>query len=352
MESIEYKCPNCNADLKFNPDTQKLDCEYCMSSFTIAEVQLACAEAENSIDTEAKKQEEEFFNEHTNLYHCRSCGADIMADEQQTALFCYYCHQPVILAGKMGGEYKPDKVIGFKLSKEKAVQGFKKWVGKRWFVPNDFKSEQQVEKMTGLYVPFWVADCKIKADYHAIGKKIRSWSSGSYRYTETKEFQIIRQADIRANGIPADGESKIEDLLMEAIEPYDYSELKPFSMSYLSGFFADKYDVDKAAVFPRIRERATQAGKGLINSSISGYTGVRVSTEQYNIVNTDWQYMMLPVWFMSYRYKDKVYEFAMNGQTGKLAGTPPLDKGKLKRFCAGVGLAAAALCTVIGGLFL
>ena len=298
LESIEYKCPNCNAELKFNPDTQKLDCEYCLSSFTIEQVKQACAEAENSIDEAAKKQAEQEFSEHTNLYHCGSCGAEIMADDRQTALFCYYCHQPVILSGKMGGAFKPDN-----------------------------------------------------ADYRALGKKVRSWTSGSYRYTETKEFQICRQANVFTNGIPADGESKIEDLLMESIEPYDYRDLQDFSMSYLSGFYADKYDVDKAAVFPRIRQRATQAAQGLIRSSISGYSSLSPSCEQYNVVNTDWEYMMLPVWFMSYRYKGQIYEFAMNGQTGKLAGTPPLDKGRLALFSSAIGAAAAIICTIIGGVF-
>lgn len=184
--------------------------------------------------------------------------------------------------------------------------------------------------MTGLYVPFWVADCQVRADYRAIGKKIRRWSSGSYRYTETSEYSVERCADIIAKGIPADGESKIEDLLMESIEPYDYSALKDFSMAYFSGFYADKYDVDKAGVFPRIRERASEAGKSVIRESVGGYSVMNVQNESYNIAKTDWQYIMLPVWFMTYQYKGKMYEFAINGQTGKLAGTPPLDK---RSFC-------------------
>jgi len=252
----------------------------------------------------------------------------------------------------MGGEFKPDKVIAFKLTKENATDCFKKWVGKRWFVPSDFKSQQQIEKLTGLYVPFWLADCHVNADYRGIGKQIRSWTSGSYRYTETKEFRVIRQGSLVTKGIPADGETKIEDLLMEAIEPFDYREMKDFSMSYLSGFYADKYDVDKAAVFPRIRVRSTQACTAFINSTISGYSSVIPSVQQYNITNTDWNYTMLPVWFLSYNYKGKVYEFAVNGQTGKLAGTPPLSKGKLALFCAGLGLTVAAVLTLIGGAIL
>ena len=226
---------------------------------------------------------------------------------------------------------------------------FKSWCGNRWFLPRDFNTDEQLEKMTGLYVPFWVADCDVKAEYQAIGRKIRSWTSGNYRYTETKEYRVVRRAKVTSLGIPADGESKIEDLLMESIEPYDYSELKDFSMSYLSGFFADKYDVDKAGVFPRIKERATDASRNVIRSSIGAYSSVSVSHESYDIQKTNWQYIMLPVWFMTYKYGDKIYEFALNGQTGKLAGTPPLDKKKMKLFCAAIGLGAAVLSFLIGG---
>ncbi|MBQ6170249.1 MAG: hypothetical protein IJK30_09875 [Ruminococcus sp.] len=348
MESVEYKCPNCNADLKFNPTSQKLECEYCLSAFTVDEIKKLCATTENSIPQEAVQVPDDFAN-HTHLYRCKSCGAEIMADDQLTATFCYYCHNPVILAGKMGGDFKPDKVIGFKLTRDNAIACFKKWVGKRWFVPKDFKSEQQLEKLTGLYVPFWLADCHVNVDVRAIGKKLRHWVSGNYSYTETKEFRITRVGGMLTKGIPADGETKIEDLLMEAIEPYDYRELKDFSMSYLSGFYADKYDVDKAAVFPRIRVRSNQACSAYVRSTISGYSSIIPSSEQYNISNTDWRYTLLPVWFMSYKYKDKIYEFAINGQTGKLAGTPPLSKGRLGLLCAAIGAALSAIIIVVGG---
>ena len=352
IEATEYKCPNCNADLKFMPDTQKFGCEYCGSEFTQEEMQQINADNPETVLTEAEIHEQQEFEEHTNLYHCASCGADIMADDEQTALFCYYCHNPIILAGKLTGKYKPDKVIGFKYTRENALNCFKKWARSKWFIPDDFKSQEQIEKMTGLYVPFWVADCNMKADVSGIGKRKRTWTSGEYRYTETKEFSVERQADISAEGIPADGASKIEDKLMEAIEPYEYGDLKDFSMSYFSGFYADKFDVDKSEVFPRIRERATEAGRKIVNNTIHGYSSFVVTSENYNIMSTKWQYAMLPVWFMTYKYEDKMYEFAINGQTGKTAGTPPLDKTKLKLFSMAVGLAVAVLGFLFGGALL
>lgn len=348
MDAAQYKCPNCNAELKFDPATQKLSCDYCLSAFTIDQIKEIYAQQETALPQE-EQQAQNDFAEHTNLYHCTSCGADIMADDQQTATFCYYCHNPVILSGKLTGDFKPSKIIGFKITREEALNKFRKWVSKRWFIPPDFNTDEQLEKMTGLYVPFWVADCDIMADYEAIGKKIRSWTTGNYHYTETKEYRVVRKARVTSLGIPADGESKIEDLLMESIEPFDYSELKDFSMSYFSGFFADKYDVDKAAVFPRIKDRATKASQGVIRKSVGNYSSLSVKRENYDIQKTDLQYMMLPVWFMTYRYGGKVYEFALNGQTGKLAGTPPLNKKKLRLVCAAIGLAITVIGYFFGG---
>ena len=350
MEAVQYKCPNCSGELTFKPDKQAFGCDFCLSTFTEEEIKQACADAENSIPSPEALQTQQEFSEHTNVYHCGSCGAEVICEENETATFCYYCHEPVIMSGKMSGDYTPDKVIGFKLTRENAIEKFKAWCGKRIFLPKDFNTDTQLEKMTGLYVPFWIADCDMKADFMGSAEKIRRWTSGSYRYTETKYYEIVRSAKVFTDGIPADGETKIDDLLMESIEPYNYSDAKDFSMSYLSGFFADKYDVDKAAVFPRIRSRASEAAKNVIRNSIVGYDRVSARSENYRILNTKWQYMLLPVWFMTYRYNGEVYSFAINGQTGKLAGTPPLDKKKLALFSVGFGLISALIAFLIGGV--
>lgn len=349
LEASQYKCPNCDAELIFDPSTQQLSCEFCRSEFTIDKIKEIYADVKPESAEEIQQKED--FESHTNLYQCKSCGAEIMAEDDTTATFCYYCHNPVILSGRLKGDFKPSKIIGFHIEREQAEKLFKDWCGKKMFIPADFKSQQQLEKMTGLYVPFWVTDCNVNADYQALGKKVRSWTSGSYRYTETKEYSVVRKAKITTKGIPADGESKIEDLLMESIEPFDYTALQPFDMSYFSGFFADKYDVDKAGVFPRIKERVTQASRNIINNSVSGYTSTIVQHQSYDIEKTDWQYIMLPVWFMTYRYNDKIYEFAINGQTGKLAGTPPLNKGKLAFVSALLGLIVAIVIFLGGQLF-
>ncbi|MCR5762740.1 MAG: hypothetical protein K6G00_05075 [Treponema sp.] len=367
MDIVEYKCPNCSADLKFNPTLQKLTCEYCGGAFTVEEIKKLFAKNESALggtdsgqngpsSQEADSQEEDSaegseFAESTKLYHCSSCGAEIMATDQQTALFCYYCHNPVILSGKMTGKYRPKKIIGFKISREDAVKKFRDWCFKP-FVPKDFKTEQQLEKITGLYVPFWIADCNVAIDYEALGKEVHRWTSGNYDYTQTKEYNVRRSGNVEVDGIPADGSERIDDKIMEAIEPFDYSELQDFSMSYLSGFYAEKFDVDKEAVLPRIKERLINTCKKILGNSLTQYSALDVSTEEYNIASSCVRYAMMPVWFMSYKYKDEIYEFVLNGQTGKIAGTPPIAEGKLRLFTWGIAAACTVAVYAIGALLL
>jgi len=349
MDSLAYKCPNCCADLKFNAAAQSFTCDYCSSSFTEAEMKQIAAEIEQNTNQrpEEEVQVDEEFAGQTSVYSCDSCGASIMCDDNTAATFCYYCHNPVILKGRVSGEFRPSFVLPFQIDRETAIGHFRTWCKKHWFLPKNFLSEGQQEKITGLYVPFWVTDVSINGEMDALGKNIRSWTSGDYRYTETSEYAVTRRAKIVLKGLPADGSSHIDDELMEAVEPFDYQKVKPFAMQYLSGFFAEKYDVDMAGMFPRIQKRAVQASDTLLRESMKGYTTVSVTRSDIKVMNTTWEYMLLPVWFMSYKYNNKIYEFALNGQTAKFVGTPPLSKFRVAAFSSLIGLAAAAISVLV-----
>ena len=354
MESLAYKCPNCSADLKFDAAAQSFSCEFCSSSFTKAEMDEIAKQQEALASAERPEEEvktDEEFAEHTSVYSCDSCGATIMADDNTAATFCYYCHNPVILRGRVSGEYRPSYVLPFQIDRDQAVGHFKEWCRKHKFLPGDFLSDSQQEKITGLYVPFWVTDCNLNAEMDALGKKVRSWTSGSYHYTETREFALARKAKVVLRGLPADGASHIDDDLMEAVEPFDYQQVVPFAMQYLSGFLAERYDMNMAAMFPRIQKRAVQASDTLLRSSMKGYTSVSVTRSDIKVMSTNWDYMLLPVWFMTYKYRGKIYEFALNGQTAKFVGEPPVSIPRLLGFAAGIGALFAAL-TVLAGVLL
>ncbi len=363
MNTVQYKCPYCGGELTFKPEQQKFGCDYCDSYFEEAEIAKMYEEvnkmAEQNADPDAQtlKDENDYsqfedsdFTEQTRLYSCNSCGAQIIAEETSAATFCYYCHNPVVLAGRLNGKYKPNYVIPFAYTKEKALEDFKKWCKKRWFLPSDFKSKQQLEKMSGVYVPFWLTSCSARANLSCIGERKRSWTSGNYRITETTEYAVQRSGVYPFERVPADGATKIDDALMDAVEPYSYKDLRDFSMQYLSGFLAEKYDVEWEKVVSRAKERIHEGCKSDLQTKVTGYTGVKAVNVNVAFNNVKKEYALLPVWFMNYHHNGKTYSFAMNGQTGKLAGTPPLSMGKLLAFCGGVLAGVTLIGTLIGGL--
>lgn len=345
-EVQQYKCPNCSAELRFNPKKQGFVCGYCDSFFTPEE----CKKANEQIASQQEQQQpqQDEFEEGNQLYSCPSCGAELVTDLNTSATECFFCHNPVVLKGRLSGEYRPARVIPFKLSREDANTIFREWCGKRKFLPKDFTSDSQLLHMAGVYVPFWVANCDVRGKMQAVCKQVRSWNSGDYRYTEVKEFDVYRDASLVFEGIPADGASKIEDSLMEAIEPFNYDDAKPFEMSYLSGFMSDKYDVDKSQVFPRVRNRAVNGSDAMLRSSMVGYDSVRVTKSDMQVLKTEWEYMLLPVWFMTYQYRGEQYSFAINGQTGKQAGTPPLAINKLRLVSALIFLVCTLFSIFLG----
>lgn len=354
MSVVQYKCPNCGGSLEFKADSQSFKCEYCMSEFSKDEMNEAVGESgQNAADTGiVGEQQQTEFNEHTNLYICDNCGAEIIADENTAATFCYYCHSPVSLKGRLSGQYRPGKVIPFKHTREQALEIYKQWCGKKWFLPKDFVSESQLEKITGLYVPFWLADCKVNSALSGEGHISTSHTQGEYRITHTKVFHVERAAFLDYSKVPADGSKKLDDKLMDAVEPFDYSGMIDFDMAYLSGFFADKYDVERNEVIPRIRDRIADGAMDVLRGDIHGYTSFTVQNSYINLIRTDWQYALLPVWFMTYKHKGKDYFYAMNGQTGKMAGILPVSGAKLAVLGAILFAVFGTLGFLIGGLFL
>ncbi len=347
-EAITFKCPNCGANIEFDIFTQSFTCRYCGSAFTQEQIEDIYPTEEHlketleeKVPTEEQLKEAERFEEETNLHTCPSCGAEIISDNRDTAsTYCHYCNSVISIAGRLSGKYKPDKIIPFKKTKEDAIEGFKLWTHKKFFLPKGFKDNKILEEIRGIYVPFWLADCCVDGELVVIGKNSSSVRKGDYRITTTIEHYVVRKGSIIYRGVPADGSSRANDLLMENIEPFNYNELVDFSMSYLAGHTAEKYDIDKDMILPRISQRTAAAAEAAFKKTITGYSSLVTKSSNFRISHINWDYALLPMWFLSYKYKDKYYHFAMNGQTGKFAGDLPLDKLKL-------GLVTAAILLVI-----
>lgn len=335
MAIVSYKCPNCGGDLRFDPESQSLKCDYCLSTFQQDEIEtLTSQHTYHTSDPEILEEPSDFTDSQgesgtTRLYTCPSCGAQIVTDETTSATQCCYCHNPLVFTKQLSEEFRPSKVIPFKKSKEQALDTFLQWCRRKKFLPDDFSSPRQLENIAGLYIPYWLVDCDTLGSMHGIGKRMKSWQRGDYRYTQTDIYSVKRQATMSFSYLPHDASSKAEDTVMESIAPFNCEELEDFSYAYLSGFISEKYDVPKEDVYPLIRNRIEQSVERELRSSISGYTSTSIASHQVDIQRTRFHYTLMPIWMLTYIYEGKTYLFAMNGQTGKTFGSLPVCKRKL-----------------------
>ena len=371
MAVISFKCPNCDGELIFDPETQKYKCEYCGSKFTQAELDaLQPAESEEtdagaadgsdaaeqetteqqSADT--KKKEGEDGGAEAVIYNCPSCGAEIVTDATTAATFCYYCHNPVVLGKRLEGKYLPNKVIPFKISKKEAEKRFLEYVGKKKFVPKAFFNKKQIECLSGVYFPYWIYDAKLQGKLQGEGKKIRVWRTGDTEYTETKFYHVEREGEVNLKNLAENALQKANVQLVKGVLPYQFNEMKDFNMGYLSGFMAEKRDIEQKAVEGNMQATMKNSAEKLMRESVQGYNALSVNSFGVIPKKEDWSYALLPVWTVTYKGKDgKIYYYSMNGQTGKVFGELPVDYGKVT-LTGIISAVVVLIIALIGGYFL
>lgn len=354
-----YQCPNCGGPLHFDSETQKLKCDYCDSLFTPQEVETFYASAnEQALNAESDQWEIESGQwtaeeaAHLKAYNCPSCGARIITDDHTGATSCPYCGNNQIDPAQFDGSYRPDYVLPFQLDKDAAVSRLKKFYQGKPLLPRAFTENNHIEEIKGVYVPFWLYNAKLDADmiYHAT--RTMSHREGDYQVSTTSHYQVARRGLVSFTRVPADASSKMPDEFMDAVEPFDYSKMVPFQMSYLAGYLADRYDVDVKEDQERANERMRHTVISAMSSTVTGYSSVVPERQHIRIVSGYADYAFLPVWVLSTRWNGKPYLFVMNGQSGKMIGDLPVDNGKFFLYLILIALVIfAVLFLLFGGLF-
>ena len=347
---IEYKCPCCGGAIAFDSSIQKMKCPYCDTEFDMETLQSydealhMGAQDDLSWDTGAGTEWQPGETEGMRIYVCKSCGGEIVGDENMAASSCPFCNNPIVVAGNFSGMLKPDLVIPFKLDKEAAKKALTEHIKGKRLLPKVFKDQNHIDEIKGIYVPYWLFNADADADMHYRGTRVHSWSDRNYRYTETSYFSVIRSGSIGFQAVPVDGSKKMPDELMESIEPFDVSEAVDFQTAYLAGYLADKYDVTAEESIERANERIRKSTEQVFASTVSGFATVIPESGNIRLSNAETKYALYPVWLLNTTWQDKQYTFAMNGQTGKFVGDLPVDKAASRKWfwiLTAIGAAAA-----------
>lgn len=320
---IHYKCPGCGNDMVFDSESSMLLCH-------------SCGRQENIEEMPKQFITTTFSEDEANEYHCENCGAVLITETETVATMCSFCGAGVVLADRLSGNLAPAKVIPFKISKDEARKAFQKWCRNGLLTPKGFMTADRIKNITGMYVPFWLFDLNSKVQVNALCTKVRTYTKGDYIYTETRHYNAFRDINLDYIKIPVDASEKMDDELMDKLEPYPYDQLKEFKTPYLAGYIAEKYNYNEKDLFPRAKDKISGYIDSYIRSTLANYSSVSFQDKNIHTEKKSSYYVLLPVWMVSYDFNKSEHTFAMNGQTGKVVGKPPISTKKVATWFASI----------------
>lgn len=337
-----YNCPNCSGNLSFDIASQKLMCDYCKT-------QLDPYEYEKTQDAE----ENDVFG--VQVFTCPQCGGEIMTTNVTAAGFCTYCGASTILDSRMKQEKRPAHIIPFSRTKEDCQKAYASHVKRALFAPKEFRDPEYLDRFRGIYIPYWVYQYKMDGSLRMDGTK--SFRRGDYRITQ--HYKLTGQVDASYEGLNYDASSSFDDTVAEAIAPFEASKFQPFTPSILCGFYADAPDVESSVY-------TEDASGAVCSDALNRLSGVpeysqngldvpsaeefrtHVSKYGLHLKGKEPVLAYLPVWFLTYRKKDRVAYAVMNGSTGKITADLPVDE---KKYVLGSLLLAIPIFAALAFLF-
>ncbi|MBP3195326.1 MAG: hypothetical protein J6M05_06645 [Cardiobacteriaceae bacterium] len=346
MAVDNYKCPGCSAPLSYNPQIQGFKCEYCGRSSTEEELEAFIAKHEEQIEEKSKYSDDRIDDgSEIRQYNCPNCGAEVVCGDTTTALFCYYCHSPVIIENRLKGGFLPHRIIPFKITQKQAMECFEKWIRGKKLLPNDFTVKKQQDKIIGMYLPYWDCDVEAKVDFQATGIRENRRRLNNQEEVEVLKLAIKRQGKSQFNNIRSLSFDKIDRNLINSINPFEDSEQVEFKSAYIAGFQSERHNLDKEEAE---KQALKEAAIFTINEIKKSANCQRFTDEIDNskFAITDTRYVLLPTYILNYNYQGKTYQFAINGQTGLANGELPLSQKKAFAYSAvfGIIVLILALC--------
>ncbi len=319
-------CLKCNGTLKYDIVSRLLVCESCNSHFAPEDADIAGAEESKEFDA--------------TVYNCPRCGGEVISLNNQVVSNCSYCGEQVQLTSRMMKIEKPKAIVPFEVTKDRCIKTFKERMNKAPCVPDDFKSQGNLDGFRAIYMPHWVYKGEQKGDVSYIVHEPPKKNSASYYY------YVNGAVDLTYEGMAHDASSSFPDSMSELLAPYNMSKMVDFAPGYYAGFYADAADVAaevyeyeaESAMINETKDLLTKMSdtKGMIeNYSSDLWKDVVHSEIKESYI------AMLPVWFMTYRSKDRVSYITMNGQTGRMAFDIPVSKPKFLLLSAVFGVFAS-----------
>lgn len=334
VDEYDAKCPSCSASIKFDPSTGKLKCPYCHYEEEIAKPELDASQFAQELNFyEALERGNFNWGEEKKIVICDACGAESIYDALEIANVCPYCGSNHVMEAAAENSLAPNGICPFEITREQADANFQKWIKGRWFAPNEAKRNAKADAFHGVYLPYWTFDAKTASQYRAqyginrivTDKEGKTHIETDWYFTSGFYQEFIDDYLVRAT-------KRYDNQLLEKVEPFDTNRSLAFKKEYLSGYIAERYSIGledswkiaQKGIHDHLEEQITD--KIMRRHNADHVRGLHFSTTYSNIT---FKYVMLPIWVSSFRYKDKTYQFLVNGQTGKVGGQSPVSAIKV-----------------------
>ena len=327
-------CKNCGGKIIFDVEKKGLTCVSCGSLFDVSDFD---AEAEGYDEQAPVKLIDDTID--CSIYQCSSCGAEISITNTEVSTFCIYCGNPSIVFSRVSKMKKPDMIIPFKITKERAKELVRERINNGFFIPDSIKN-YEIDQMRGIYIPYYVTNVEYDESM------ILSSEHRSNKNTHTYYYK--RSAYAHMPWVTTDASTTLSDSSSQRLEPFYMEESIPFDEDYLIGFYSDMSDVKEKDAIALAKHRARKVFEDEMLNSITGSNkkvrDCRFRAEVYEKPVT----AFLPAWFLTFRYKDEPYTIIINGQTGKIVGGVPWNKAKFTSmlFILSVLISIALVCVL------
>ncbi|MCL2676200.1 MAG: hypothetical protein FWE84_06465 [Firmicutes bacterium] len=343
---LNAKCVSCGAPTMFDPATQTMTCGHCGSRSIIRPEGIGAPVQKQALDFTLDKQPT--WAKETRVYRCTNCGGESVFDKGAFANVCIFCGSPSVTVKEDLAGIRPMAVIPFGFDREKAEELFSKWVKKRPFAPSAFRRQHNIEEFKGYYSPSWTFDADtysrysgVVGDYYYV-----TVGSGKNRHTERR----VRYRNVAGNynnmflDVIINSSGQTDDKRFNKLMPFMAGRAVPYSSEYLAGFLAEHYQLGLNDGWGKARG---QIDSGIRRQIISSLRCDVVQTLNVKTAyeNKKFKYLLLPLYIITHKYKEKVYKTHINAQNAKIVGDYPKSGLKILALIAGVlgGIVLAAL---------
>ena len=328
----DKKCPQCGATITFNPERGMLYCEYCGYTREVPIGNTAAAGEE--LDFESAQHTESFnWGEQKKEVQCKQCGAVSIYDALETAAVCPFCGSTSVMPAATSNTIAPGAVCLFEITKEQASANFSKWLKKKLFAPRKAKLSAMPDAFNGVYLPYWTFDALTHSQFTARAGYDSTEKDDNGRSSTTTDWKRVHgEYEEFFDDVTVVASKRHEGSGVKDCEPFNFSKLVPYTPEALAGFVAERYSIGLKEGW----EMAQQTINSRLKDHIAKFIKKRWNADRTDKLkfltsysNITYKYLLVPTWISSFKYKNKTYQFVVNGQTGKVGGKYPLSVFRL-----------------------